>query len=65
VLGEGLCYQYHAAWPVLLPVLQTLVEVASDILHLILIMITNIWPMAPGLALPGWDVWLADIRLAE
>ena len=26
-LGEGLCYQYHAAWPVLLPVLQTLVEV--------------------------------------
>jgi len=30
VLGEGLCYQYHAAWPVLLPVLQTLVEVMGS-----------------------------------
>ena len=65
VLGEGLCYQYHAAWPVLLPVLQTLVEVASDILPPIQIIITNIWPLAPGLALPGWDVWLTDIRLAD
>ena len=33
-LGEGLCYQYHAAWPVLLPVLQTLVEVPRNLIIL-------------------------------
>ena len=62
-LGEGLCYQYHAAWPVLLPVLQTLVEVLKNnkfCSHHKKLQ----WPLAPGLALPGWDAWLTGIRLA-
>ena len=64
-LGEGLCYQYHAAWPVLLPVLQTLVEVPKHIICSYDQRCFNIGFLAPGLALPGWDVWLTGIRLAD